>query len=278
MSEFKDWCKMPVYWQIDILAHETIRGAPVGATIAALKLYLCICTWANYKPNARFPRTGCVDKRLDDYETMTGLSRPMVVAGFKLLEGWGFVEKLGRRPLIYGLTFFEDSPYWVQLYERPLYGGARKDVMHTLKEIPNRGNTALLALRLYLYLASIRDKTTDVAQVSYKQACAILGTTRNRLSSALSMLTMNLVVARTPIYGNDDQTTTVYWLRGSKRAPAHAADAEEDADQLYLGKPRNEWEPSGKSSSVRARSSSGREDDTPLYLYDGDAFHIEDFD
>lgn len=75
-----------------------------------------------------------------------------------------------------------------------------------------------------------------------------------------------------------NQTTTVYWLRGSKRAPAHAADAEKEEDQLHLGKPRNEWAPSAKSSTVRADSSS-RDDDFTLYLNDDVvALHIDDLD
>lgn len=222
MSEWR-WSKMPVSWQLDPEMHKTIARASQGEAIAALKLYIGFCLKANYGEKDGLPKKGCVRISLSQLEALTDLSRPMVVAGLKLLKEWDIVTSLGGRPAIYHIIEYETTKTWAKLTNRPLYGAREMNRMRGLESMPNRHRTTLHALQVYLYLGSIRNKDTNRAQVGYKQMCAVLGMPRNRLSAAISMLSAELITVRTaPVIRYEEgerHSTNHYWLRGSLNDP-----------------------------------------------------------
>ena len=208
--------------------HRTIGEAPKGEAIAALKLYIGFCLKANYGEKDGLPKPGCVRISLSQLEQLADLSRPMVVAGLKLLKKWSMVESLGGRPAIYHIVEYETTRNWTKLTNRSLYGSysfskKERDRMLGLEHMSNRSTTTLHALQLYLYLASMRNQHTNKAQVGYNVMCRVLEIQRNWLSAAISMLSTDLITVRTAPTVNYEEnkkhSTNHYWLRGSLHDP-----------------------------------------------------------
>jgi|SRR5471032_2972455 len=216
------WSKMPVSWQKDLSFHEKIRAAPQGDAIAALKLYIVLCLKANFNLTGTLA-AGCVQLSLTSLSELVDISRPMVVAGLKLLDEWKIVESEKGRPRILRIVNYDGAAYWAKLPNRPLYGGKSEERVIGLIQMPNRQRGTLHALQLYLYLASIRDKYTQIANLSYDQGKKILGLSRNHFSAAISMLVLELVSVRTSLetkqLKGQSYSTNQYWLRGSESDP-----------------------------------------------------------
>jgi hypothetical protein len=232
------WRKMPVSWQKDPESQQRIRAAPQGAAIAALKIYLAICLKAEFHETDRLP-AGSAQLSLTSLCELLDLSRPMVVDGLKLLVEWNIVARIGGRPTILQIIGFDEPPYWVKLPKRPLYGGKSEDAIEALMQLPNRKRSSLHALQLYLYLASIRDKHSNMAKLSYDQGAATLGISRNHFSSAVSLLAaVGLVTVRTALeikqQTGQNFSSNQYWLRGSSRDPYRSSPAEASFEEIEI--------------------------------------------
>lgn len=237
MDKFKEpaWRKMPVSWQKDRDFQERIRAARQGDAIAALKLYIAICLKAEFHETDRLP-AGSAQLSLTSLTELVDLSKPMVIAGLKLLAEWNIVVSDGGRPAILRIVEYADSKYWVKIPMRQLYGSKNEARVQTLIHLPNRRRGTLHALQLYLYLASIRDKNSNMATLSYEQGMRTLGISRNYFSSALSMLTVDLVTVRTALevknLTGQNFSANQYWLRGSHRDPFRPSPADTDAHEV----------------------------------------------
>jgi hypothetical protein len=216
------WRKMPVSWQKEPDFQKKIRAADQGSAIAALKIYIAICLKAEYYETERLP-AGSAQLSLTALCNMLDLSRPMVVAGINLLVKWGVVARIRARPTILQIVEFESASYWVKLPTRPMYGSKCEDAIETLIHLPNRRRSTLHALQLYLYLASIRDKASNKASLSFDHGTKTLGISRNQFSAAVSLLAENLVTVRTAMAIKDETgqkfSSNQYWLRGSEMDP-----------------------------------------------------------
>ena len=216
------WRKMPVSWQKDPAFQEKVRSAPQGHAIAALKLYIALCLKANFHPTD-FLAAGCAQLSLTSLSELVDVSRPMVIAGLNLLSSWGVIASEGGRPTVWRIVEYLDAPYWVKLPKRPLYGSKSEERILGLIQLPNRRRDSLHALQLYLYLASIRDKHTFMANLSYEQGKKTLGISRNQFSTAISLLALELVSVRTAIEVKEQTgknfSSSQYWLRGSRKDP-----------------------------------------------------------
>ncbi len=105
------WSKMPVSWQKDPAFQERIRSAPQGDSIAALKLYIAICLKANFHQTEGGLDAGCVQLSLTSLGELVDVSRPMVVAGLKLLTEWGVVaSEVGRPRILRIVNYSDESP------------------------------------------------------------------------------------------------------------------------------------------------------------------------
>jgi len=82
----------------------------------------------------------------------------------------------------------------------------------------NRSKTTLHALQMYLYIASIRDKKTSLAKVTYDHLTEVLGITRNDVSKAISTL-IGFELLSVRLAGPDEflgaRPSNIYWLRGA---------------------------------------------------------------
>jgi hypothetical protein len=215
----EQWAKMPCSWQKDPDMHRLIADAPPGTAIAALKLYIALCLKANFAKTKELPSSGCVKKSITQLCTLSGLSRPMVIAGLRQLQTWGIIESLGGRPATYHITDYEKAPYWAKLPSGYLFNGYPGEVAR-IARIPSRGLGTLHALQLYLYIASVRDRRSLKAKVTYPRFHSVLGIDRNEIAHAITLVGAHeLITVRT---GDPDDATfhperpcNVFWLRGS---------------------------------------------------------------
>ncbi|MEW6344916.1 MAG: hypothetical protein AB1704_30075 [Pseudomonadota bacterium] len=211
------WVRMPTWWASRPEIHETLADAPAGDAIAALKLYLGLCANANRKPTDRLPQTGSVEATLSEWSAFLGLSRPMVIAGLSLLVQLEVIERLQVRPSIYRLVRYEDIGYWTRLPHQHLAVSRASGTLQKLVDMTNRSVTTLHALQLYVYLASIRDRKTLQARVSYTKLTDTLHMSRASVARGLSILVNHdLVNMRQNDYDPvlKKKMAGVYWLKG----------------------------------------------------------------
>jgi hypothetical protein len=211
------WVRMPTWWAINPEIHEAIANASTGDAIASLKLYLGMCATANRTPTDLLPLVGSVAATLTEWSQFMGLSRPMVIAGMGLLAKLGVIERLQLRPGIYRLTRYEDTAYWTRLPHRHLAVSSASGKLQKLVDMTSRSRTTLHALQLYVYIASIRDKKTLLATVSYTKMCETLHMSRASVSRGLSVLVHHdLVNMRHNDYDPvlKKKAAGVYWLKG----------------------------------------------------------------
>lgn len=211
------WAKMPCGWQTDPMVHLQINQMPVGQAIAALKIYIGLVCRAAYSKRADLPAPGCARLTLSDLCELLDLSRPMVVAGIRGLRELALIEVVEKRPAVYRLANFETCPNWAKLPSGYLYGADSMRKLYKIAELSNRSGATVHALQLYLYLASVRDKHTLKAVVSYSRMDDTLCITRNEVSRGLSLLISHSLIGSR--LGDPDPTTkrrpaNVYWLQG----------------------------------------------------------------
>jgi hypothetical protein len=216
---WQQWAKMPCNWQIRPAAHLLIGEADTGAAIAALKLYIAFCVKANYKTTKIFATPGMIRLSVDRLCTLTGVSKPMVITGLRLLQTWGVIQCHGGRPAVYEIVGYNSAPYWTKLPCNQLYAGWNQNILGALEAIGNRGSTRLHALQAYLYIASIRDKSSLKARVAYTQLSNVLGISRNDISRAISMLVNEDLIAvrlgELTDFSETGRPSNEYWLRGT---------------------------------------------------------------
>jgi len=187
-SRLSGWAKLPCTWQLEGSQHRALANRQTGEVITALKIYLALCLYANFKPNGRFSVSGCAQRSIGDFSHALKLSRPSVVKGFRVLRERGIVERLGGRPEIYRIAHYETAPNWTRLPKEYLVGGSRSRQIARLAGLPSRGRVAANALRLYIYVASILNRNTNAATVGYARLMEILGLDRTAVSNAVSLL------------------------------------------------------------------------------------------
>nr|WP_311530880.1 hypothetical protein [uncultured Ralstonia sp.] len=211
------WAKMPCGWQTDFFVHHQINGMPAGQAIAALKIYIGLVCRATYRKRDDLPAPGCARLTLSDLCELLDVSRPMVVAGIGRLLELELIELLEKRPAVYRLAKFETCDYWTKLPSGYLYGADSMRKLFKIADLSNRSGATLHALQLYLYLASVRDKHTLKATVSYTRMDDTLCMTRNEISRGLSLLISHSLIGSR--LGDPDPATrkrpaNVYWLQG----------------------------------------------------------------
>lgn len=181
------WAKMPTVWirYDDKLRNFSIRD--IGASIAALKIYLAIVLKANYKPDSLFNKGGCAAISFTEFEDLTGMSRAMVAEGLQKLkkEGLIVVEKTGR-PNIYRLAEFDDKRGWSKLPKKYLFGSERLGCIQKLTEFSMRHRAHLNALRVYLLLLAVGNGKW--ALLSYDKITEYTGMSRELIHPAISVL------------------------------------------------------------------------------------------
>jgi len=128
-------------------------GPNTGMHIAALKCYLAIAIYCDFHSKQ-------AALSLAELEWLTNCSRPMVVKGTQFLAAQGLL-KIHRSGAsnVYTLQGFAAKGHFSKVPWK---------LMHTqLRKLPDRGATALSALKILFVLLAFRDDVTNRASISH---------------------------------------------------------------------------------------------------------------
>lgn len=195
------FCKCPTWW-IRIDEKSGLKkfggGSSTGTSIAALKCILAISVSIDFSSRK-------AKLSLSDLEKLTGLSRPKVIEGLKLLTEFQII-KVDKTSHVYEYELTETKDvYWAKVpYER---------VRKHLAEIPNRGVIPLTALKIYLLLVSIRPNNSESVPIGYETLVAYLGAQRSQIRSALDILYSHTLIRITHSDESKDRHN-VYTISG----------------------------------------------------------------
>ncbi len=131
-------------------------GRSVGKHIAALKCYLAIASLVVFK-------TKTADISITAFETMTGCSRPMVILGIRVLNENSLVLiDRTRHTHRYTLTGFDRT-------EKDPFSKVPQLVRAVLSQLPNRGESALSAIKLLVLFLALRNTKSGSAKISHER-------------------------------------------------------------------------------------------------------------
>ncbi len=149
-------------------------GKSTGSSIAALKVLMGVSLLANFNSHQ-------VQTSISDLEALTGLSRPMVLAGIDTLETKGLLV-VGREGHINQYTVVvpaTDSRWGKMPYER---------LRTNLKEMTNRGTATLAALKVYLLLIANRPNGANHLSFSHERIRSETGIQTKHVKQAIDVL------------------------------------------------------------------------------------------
>lgn len=149
-------------------------GSHTGKSIAALKVMIALTLLANFK-------TGRTKTSMVDLEKLTGLSRPMVIAGIADLEAKRLlkVDRTGK-PNEYELLRPETDTKW---------GKIPYDLLRAhLPEIVNRGAHTLAALKIYLLFVTLRPNDKPAIALSHERIRDRTGIQARHVRAGLDIL------------------------------------------------------------------------------------------
>ena len=202
--------KLPTGWtrKINDDIASFLGGSQAGESIAALKCLLAISVQMDFTS-----RTATVS--YTDFETLTGLSRPMVTKGIKALETRGLITIGGGHTHKYTVNEIQDE-HWAKLPTELL--------KRSLKDIGNRGVICLAALKIYILLVTRRNNIYQWTALTFDQIELSTGVRRTNIRAALSMLFSAGLIHSTIVDPNNGQPVfPAYLIRGlSIKAPDHA--------------------------------------------------------
>lgn len=200
------WSSVPTWWVRESGVSIFTGGKQTGKSIAALKVLISVALMSNF--NTRKARNS-----LSDLETLTGLSRPMVLAGIRELEMQEIIlVDRSNHVSEYELAISTDDIGWAKLpYDR---------LLKHLPEITNRGVVTLAALKTYFLLVSMRPNTSQTVAMSHKKIRDYTGIQTRHVRPAIDVLInhslIRLSVSEEEIPGEYKGRHNVYTLLGLK--------------------------------------------------------------
>ncbi len=140
----------------------------------------------------------------DDFEHLTGLSRSLIRQGLLRLTEMGLVQAQGsRQQREYILAW--PGGRWFKL---PCRAILRRDGIAPFKTFTLRTKHELNAMKLYLYLADVRNRSTFHSEVSYEVIRERLGTPERDIRRAINVLTAAGLLARVQ---RETERAASYW-------------------------------------------------------------------
>jgi DNA-binding transcriptional ArsR family regulator len=185
------WTKIPTHWirdENDPGLRKFIRQTR-GASISALVIYVVLSLRCNSRPDETFDDVGCAKVSYSEFQRITGLSRPLISAGLKLLVDLGLI-KLTRpgRSNTYQIEDYNKAYGWAKVPKKHLYGSSSGEI-RAFHNLNLRHDAELNALKLYLLLIAFRSNDLNYAMIGYENITKYTGIQKNHIKSAQSLLT-----------------------------------------------------------------------------------------
>lgn len=149
-------------------------GRTTGVCIAAIKCLLVFGLFNDFK-------TKQVSLSLSEIEKITGCSKPMIIKGINHLLANGIVTRIEQEKTNVKSKYIINFPS-KKFTQIPHY-----HLCYNLRTFPNKGITALVALKAYLILLKFRKNDTSNTEISYT-GFAKYGINLRHLNKALAIL------------------------------------------------------------------------------------------
>ncbi|MGR3159700.1 hypothetical protein ABMY16_21495 [Vibrio vulnificus] len=165
---------MPTWWLRQNAFLSNLTGNNVGEGIAAMKCLLAFSVLIDFQ-------TREVDVSITDLESITGLSRPMVIKGVARLEALKIiaVDKTNYRHN-YKLLNKSTDIGWAKV---PV------DLMRRqLKAISNRGSAPFVALKIYITFLGLRPNNSVNVKISHEKIREYTRVQGNQIRAGLDVL------------------------------------------------------------------------------------------
>lgn len=217
------WGSYPSWW---VLSHGLPRlqnAARNGPRVAALRTYLALAVLVDF-------HTRHVAVSISDLEAITGMSRPMVVAGTRVLEGITAHQGVPKSPTTADLSApmlpvvqvhrsGKTTAFTLLRDHSSAFAKVPRDLLRReLRGLPTRGTSALNAVKLYLALLSVRPNTSDRLPISHDKLVEYTGIRPDRLRSAIDVLFEHRLIRLEQIDAEDPKRPghrrNVYYLLG----------------------------------------------------------------
>ncbi len=185
MSGIRNWKKLPTGWIEDRgLTKLRWRAGEGSSNIAALMLLAVI--------GHHFDEdTISAQVTYDTFTVATGLSRTKISHGLKVLEEQEIIHRLEDRQSTYQLIDYNPAAGWGKLPARSLYHNGMILPFH---EFHLRKKVELDALKLYFAIIARRNNNSNLAHMNYDTIENYTGIPRNRIKSAISLLSANTLI------------------------------------------------------------------------------------
>ncbi|MCQ3032562.1 helix-turn-helix domain-containing protein [Pseudomonas syringae] len=233
------WAKMPNRWAMqgglkrfgERDGNAQVDLTVLNTSLAALKVYLAICTRAKYE-------TGVVKTTYPELCRLAGLSRNVIARSLQVLEDNGYIRRDTTHPrggsLIYVERWLEDQGFAKIPKSWFYHGRGPKDdhssnppekTLTKLKGFTFNKRLSLQALKIYILLLALRHrdfpKDDGLTVISYDRISELTDVGRHSVSPAITLLfEMNLISFRSGNYseydGQDFDRTNRYLIKGLK--------------------------------------------------------------
>lgn len=209
-SEVNGFRKLPTWWTRSGNGLKCFRGGKEsGTSLAALKCLLAITLMADF-------RTMIAKVSYSDFMALTNLSKPMIPRAIAKLEGERIIRvcRVGNTNEYQLWSPPEADNYWAKVpYDR---------VRDALRNIPNRGEVTLSALKIYIQLLALRRNDVKQVWVSYDNLRDRTGLQKIRIRPGLDVLFSHLLIhiQKVEDFGQEQNPTyshNVYTITGDLR-------------------------------------------------------------
>ncbi|MDV5385058.1 hypothetical protein [Pseudomonas juntendi] len=231
------WAKMPNRWAMagglkkfgEVDDQGKVDPVTINASLAALKVYLAICTRADYA-------SGIVKTTYPELCALVGHSRNLVARSLRVLEEGGHIRRDTTQPRggsrIYVERWTEDKGF-AKIPKSWLYQGrGSKDdrasnppekTLIKLKAFTFGKRLSLQALKIYMLLLTMRNRDypngDGLTVITYDKISEYTGVKRHSVSLAINLLMeMNMISFRSGDTNTDDSLdfdrTNRYLIKG----------------------------------------------------------------
>jgi RIO-like serine/threonine protein kinase len=145
-------------------------------------------------------KNGVAKITYDEIQEVLPISRSKVAAGLRILSSLEVIDADKDRQSTYRLRDFGGENTWAKLPCRGLY---EADRIKALKDFKLRSKSELDAMKLYFLFASRRDTRLNETRLSHLKISEYSGIPKNRVLTAISLLT-SLGLIYTTRYDRDD--------------------------------------------------------------------------
>ena len=187
MFKQRYWQRIPTTPVLDALPHirwQRIDDRSPGAGTAALMLYVTLCFMADEKTSVEGFKSWEAEASYDRLGEMTGLSRQLISQGLVVLQERDLITASGsRQRRRYQIVWAENR--WFKL---PCQAIVAHGSITPFRHLTLRSKHELHAMKLYLYLAAVRDNPSPYSMASYETIFDRIGIPERDIRKAISIL------------------------------------------------------------------------------------------